>query len=266
MYDINPPKPSRDKLPTMYDLPSEDPEESGLPDEFHPAQSQLLRETFQSGLVSAEHIFIGTDINLYYDSRYTQWYERPDWFLVLGAARSATVEEMRWSYVIWQESVAPFLVVELLSPGTEDEDLGQTLRTLGKPPTKWEVYERILRVPYYALFDRVENQLRVFKLDVSHYEELNLTETRVWFKEVGLGLGVWEGSYQGTQGKWLRWYNSENIWTPTPMEQAEQERSRAEQERSRAEQVESQFEKERLRSQRLMEQLRSLGVDLDESV
>jgi hypothetical protein len=31
-------------LPTMYDLPSEDPEEMGLPDEFQP---KLLRETFQ---------------------------------------------------------------------------------------------------------------------------------------------------------------------------------------------------------------------------
>ena len=30
----------------MYDLPSEDPKEPGLPDEFHYYQPQLLRETF----------------------------------------------------------------------------------------------------------------------------------------------------------------------------------------------------------------------------
>lgn len=29
-------------LPTMYDLPSEDPEEPGLPDDFHDLQPQLL--------------------------------------------------------------------------------------------------------------------------------------------------------------------------------------------------------------------------------
>jgi hypothetical protein len=34
-------------LPTMYDLPSEEVGESGLPDIFHIFQSQLLRETFQ---------------------------------------------------------------------------------------------------------------------------------------------------------------------------------------------------------------------------
>jgi hypothetical protein len=32
--------------------------------------------------------------------------------------------EMRLSYLVWQEGVDPFLVVELLSPGTESEDLG----------------------------------------------------------------------------------------------------------------------------------------------
>ena len=32
-------------LPTMYDLPSEDPKEPGLPDTFHGLQPQLLDET-----------------------------------------------------------------------------------------------------------------------------------------------------------------------------------------------------------------------------
>jgi len=30
----------------MYDLPSEDPEEPGLPDEYHHLQPQLLSATF----------------------------------------------------------------------------------------------------------------------------------------------------------------------------------------------------------------------------
>ncbi len=56
-------------------------------------------------------------------------------------------------------------VVELLSPGTEAEDLGQTLREMNQPSTKWQVYEQILRVPYYVLFDRYENQGQVSYLD-----------------------------------------------------------------------------------------------------
>jgi Uma2 family endonuclease len=249
MYETSPPKPLQERLPTMYDLPSEDPEESGLPDEFHPAQSQLLSDTFKSPVVSATDIFVGTDINLYYDSRYPQWYKRPDWFLVLGAARSATVEEMRWSYVIWQESVPPFLVVELLSEGTADEDLGQTLRVVGKPPTKWQVYEQILRVPYYVVFDRVTQWLQAFKLNGSRYEALNLVDERLWLDEVQLGVGVWEGEYGGAVGKWLRWFDGSNAWIPTAQEAAEKARS--------------QLAAERLKSQRLAERLRELGIDPD---
>ncbi|MCH4905238.1 Uma2 family endonuclease, partial [Cylindrospermopsis raciborskii CHAB3438] len=51
----------------MYDLPSENPEEPGLPDEFHDFQPQLLRETCQSSVYPREKMFIGTDLNLYYD-------------------------------------------------------------------------------------------------------------------------------------------------------------------------------------------------------
>ena len=32
MYQTNPPVSPKETLPTMYDLPSEDPEEPGLPD------------------------------------------------------------------------------------------------------------------------------------------------------------------------------------------------------------------------------------------
>jgi hypothetical protein len=37
-----PPRSPRETLPTMYDLPSENQEEPGLPDEFHALQPQLL--------------------------------------------------------------------------------------------------------------------------------------------------------------------------------------------------------------------------------
>jgi hypothetical protein len=36
----------------------------------------------------------------------------------------------------------PYLQVQLLSPWTEKEDLGQTLREINQPPNKWTVYEQ----------------------------------------------------------------------------------------------------------------------------
>ncbi|MGA7937307.1 MAG: Uma2 family endonuclease [Kovacikia sp.] len=247
LYDPNLPPPPEAILPTMADLPSEDPEEPGLPDEFHVFQPQLLRETCQPPTYPADQVFIGSDLNLYYDSRQPQWHKRPDWFLVLGVPRAQTQRDLRLSYVIWIEGVVPFLVVELLSPGTEAEDLGQTLREVNQPPTKWQTYEQVLRIPYYVLFDRYQNQLRVFQLVGTRYQEMAIQEQRIWFDDLELGLGVWQGTYQDAEGRWLRWFDATNRWLSTAGERAEQEAQRAQQEAQRAD--------------RLAARLRELGID-----
>ncbi|MEH1886482.1 Uma2 family endonuclease [Nostoc sp.] len=240
MYQTDPPRPPKETLPTMYDLPSEYPEDSGLPDEFHLFQPQLLRETFCPPNYPAEEVFVATDLNLYYDLRHTLWYKRPDWFAAVGVSRLYEQQNLRLSYVIWQEGVAPFVVVELLSPGTEKEDLGQTLREINQPPTKWEVYERILRIPYYIVFDRYTDKLQVFQLVADSYSELDLSTPRIWMPGLELGLGLWQGSYQQIERLWLRWYDASGNWLPTPLEQESQ------------------------RANRLAAQLRELGVNPDE--
>ena len=250
-------------LPTMYDLPSEDPEEPGLPDLFHDLQPTLLSATFNSPLYPVNRRFIAKDLNLYYDVRHTNWYKRPDWFLVLDNQNSASQKDLRLSYLIWQEGVAPFFVIELLSPGTESEDLGQTLRDVERPPTKWQVYEQILRVPYYAVYDRYTNNFRAFRLDGARYQELELPDNRLWFEELQLGLGRWQGVYDGTEGLWLRWYDAENNWIPTPAEIAEQERDRAEQAEASLEQVEASLLEERRKREELLRKLQEMGIDLD---
>ncbi|MFN4859262.1 MAG: Uma2 family endonuclease [Pseudanabaena sp.] len=248
MYEPIHPKSPLETMPTMYDLPSELVGESGLPDEFHIIQADLLTETCKPIGYPSEEILLATDLNLYYDPRHTTWYKRPDWYMVLGVPRANEQNELRLSYLIWQEGVPPFLVVELLSLGTEDEDLGQRLREINQPPRKWEVYERILRVPYYVVYDRYENNLRAFELSVNGYKPITLTEQRFWIPSLGLGLGLWQGVYQETKGLWLRWYDQNN-WIPTLAERAEAESQRAEAESQRA--------------NRLAAYLRSQGIDPD---
>jgi hypothetical protein len=135
--------------------------------------------------------------------------------LVLGTSASQSQDELRWSYLIWREGIGLFLVVELLSPGTEDEDLGQTLRVIGKPPTKWQVYEQILRVNFYALYDRYSKQFRLFELRGGGYVELTIDGQGFWFEALQLGLGLWNGSYFGVAGQWLRWYDRSGNWVGT---------------------------------------------------
>jgi Uma2 family endonuclease len=195
----DPPRPARETLPTMYDLPSEEIEDPGMPDEYHFHQAALLNETFLPPTVAPDEFFAAADLNLYYDVRHTTWYKRPDWFAVLGVPRLFQGRESRLSYVVWQEGADPLIVVELLSPGTEKEDLGETPRDAGEPPPKWEVYERILRVPYYAVFSREAKQLRIFRLTGAQYAEVLDHGGRFWVAEAGLGLGLWQGSYHGQE-------------------------------------------------------------------
>jgi Uma2 family endonuclease len=282
MIQHRPTQPARADLPTMYDLPSEDPEEMGLPDEFHDFQPKLLRETCRPPI--EEDFFIGADLNLYYDTDHTSWYKRPDWFLVLGAPATQSGDDLRWSYVLWQEGAVPFLVVELLSPGTEAEDLGQTLRVVGKPPTKWQVYEQELQVPYYVLFDRSNSDFRLFQLTNNRYLEREIGPQGFWFPELQLSLRKWSGQYFGVDTMWLRWFDRFQQKIPTGYEQAEQEAQRAEQEAQRAEQESQRAEQESQRAEqesqraeqesqradladqraeRLAAQLRSLGIEPD---
>lgn len=234
----------------MYDLKSEDPEEPGLPDEYHGYQPLLLRYTFKPTNWDPEEVFIGADINLYYDIRHLNWYKRPDWFAVVGVSRLYEGRDLRNSYVMWQELVSPFVVVELLSPGTEDEDLGQTVRQLGKPPTKWQVYEQILRVPYYIVFSRYTNELLAFRLVGGEYESVEMGEEGLLIPQLGLRLGLWQGRYENVERLWLRWFTASGEWILTPSEQAAAAQTRATQAEQRAE--------------RLAAKLRELNIDPDE--
>lgn len=273
----DPPLSPRLTLPTMYDLPSEDPQEPGLPDEYHDLQPQFLSRTFRTPHYSPNNLFTGTDINLYYDVRHALWHKRPDWFVALGVPRLYDEVDMRASYVVWQEGINPFIVIELLSPGTAKEDLGpygeeeeteltpMVLESLAtdngqtakeKPPRKWEVYQNILRIPYYMVFSRYTNRLRCFKLMGAVYQEQTLSpdNPRVWIAELEIGLGLWFGEFEGITRLWLRWCDQQGNWIPTD---TEQERSRAEQERTRAEEAE-------LKLRQVVENLSQTGMSMEQ--
>lgn len=275
-------------LPTMYDLPSEDPEEPGLPDEFHDLQPHLLSATVRLNGYSPSEIFTGTDMNVYYDIRHPRWHKRPDWFLVLGVPRLYNKTDLRLSFVVWQERVSPMVVVELLSPGTEDEDMGRTTADPVGPPTKWQVYEQILRIPYYIIFDRYTDQLTAFALEAGRYQPLEISEGKVWLASLNCGLGLWYGHFEGITRLWLRWYNADGwILTPTEVAQrnaeiaqrdaemaqrdAEMAQREAEMARQEADVSRQQAEAERQRAEQvaieleaLRQQLRDRGIDPDE--
>ncbi|GAB1545169.1 hypothetical protein NUACC21_78450 [Scytonema sp. NUACC21] len=148
-------------------------------------------------------------------------------------------------------------MVELLSSGTEDEDLGETESEPDKPPTKWFVYEWILHVPYYVIFSRYTNELQGFRLVDGEYRSISLTDGRLLMPEIGLSLGLWEGSFRGIPRLWLRWLNKTGELIPVPSEEAiaaKQEAQQAQQEATEA----------KRKVEQLAERLRQLGINPDE--
>jgi hypothetical protein len=108
-----------------------------------------------------------------------------------------------------------------LSPGTEDEDLGQTVRQRGKPPTKWQVYEQILWVPYYIVFSRYTNELQAFRLVGGEYESIEVGKEGLLIPQLGLRLGLWRGGFENIERLWLRWLTASGELIQTPSEEAQ---------------------------------------------
>jgi len=83
--------------------------------------------------------------------------------------------------------------------------------------------------------------------------------------ELEIGIGLWHGTFDGIEYDWLRWFDSEGEWIPTPAEVercraevASQEAASAQQEAASARQA---AEVERQKAEKLMAQLRALGVE-----
>ena len=276
----DPPRSPKDVLPTMYDLPSENPKEPGLPDEFHALQPQLLSRTLSLRGYSRENCFTASDLNLYYSVRYPLWHKRPDWFLALGVPRLYEQRDLRRSYVLWQEGNPPYVVVEFLSPGTEAEDLGRFYdetvegaegesitpvttasdadqeETTASPPGKFEVYETHLRVPHYFVYSHYTQCLRYFKLDGGQYEEqlLNPETPMVWLTDLEIGLSIWQGEFEGVTAAWLRWCEQEGNWLLTDTEQ----------ERLTRKQTQQQLEQAQIQLLQAAQNLLATGMDLEQ--
>jgi hypothetical protein len=115
------------------------------------------------------------------------------------------------------------------------------------------------------VFNRYTDAFQAFGLTMNEYQPLQPDGLGVWLKEAELGLGLWQGSYQGVERRWLRWYDRDGVWLPTPTElaiyQAEQEKQRAELAAHQAEQEKQRADLAGQRADRLAAQLRALGVE-----
>ncbi|MDY7020528.1 MAG: Uma2 family endonuclease [Cyanobacteriota bacterium] len=188
-------------------------------EQFQLFQSHLLELTFTPQSHPSHQVLAASYINLFFDQKHPERFKCPDWFGVIGVDQRHHKPYLRTSYVTWQEQLNPFIVIEFLDAETATEDLVKTPEGLDDVPTKWDVYEQILRIPYYIVFDAEIHQLEAFQLIESRYEQLDLTEKQIWIPELEFGLGLWQGDYHGIERHWLRWRDAHGNWMNIPNNQ-----------------------------------------------
>ncbi len=214
-------------------------ESDGVPMDtiWHRDAMALLIELVRAFFRDRNDVFAGGNNFIYFnpDQARNRDYRGPDFFFVKN---NVDRHRTRLYWAVWEENGrTPDVVLELLSPTTENED-----RT-----TKFTIYEQTLRTPEYFLYDPDNHALEGFRLIGQNYARLQPNEHGwLWSTELGLWLGTWRGVFQGeNEETWLRLYTADGQLVLLEEEQerqrAEQERQRAEQERQRAEQAEQEL-------------------------
>jgi len=236
-------------------LPPAFPDHTQLPDsdgtfvknfQEHP-QSLILTDSI--GLILQQRhpdgqYAIGQDCGIYWRETEPaeQGAEAPDWFYVPNVPPNID-GQIRRSYVLWREHIAPLIALEFASGnGDEERDRTPLSRTdeggVTKPGKFW-VYERVMRIPYYGIYQVNNGRLEVYRLIDGYYQLLELNQRGHFpIAPLGVELGLWQGSYQNQTMLWLRWWDEEGNLLLIGDERAQLERLRGEQQRERAESAE----------------------------
>ena len=210
---------------------------------------QILQQRHPDGQYA-----IGQDCGIYWRETEPaeQGAEAPDWFYVPNVPPNID-GQIRRSYVLWREHIAPLIALEFASGnGDEERDrtpLSRTNEGVVTKPGKFWVYERVMRIPYYGIYQVNNGRLEVYRLIDGYYQLLELNQRGHFpIAPLGVELGLWQGSYQNQTMLWLRWWDEEGNLLLIGDERAQLERLRGEQQRERAEQERLRAEQERLRA------------------
>jgi Uma2 family endonuclease len=164
----------------------------------------------------------------------------PDVFVSLDV--EPPQDGLRKSYFYWEYEKWPEVVIEIVS----DTRGGEISR-------KHNRYAH-MGIRYYVVLDPWRHLkgevLRVFILRDGVYQP----QKEHFFPCLGLGLKLWQGSFENWENTYLRWCDSKRKLLPTADERAAREAERAAQATARA-------KRETERAAKLAAKLRELGID-----
>lgn len=218
----------------------------------HP-QSLLLTDSIRP-ILDQRHTdgryCIGQDCGIYW--RETEPPEKgavaPDWFYVPNVP-ALLDGQIRRSYVLWREFIAPLIVLEFVS-GDGEAERDRTPWT-----GKFWIYEQVIRPAFYGIYEVAKASVEVYHLIEGQFQLVPInSRSHYLIPALQVELGIWQGQYQNAELPWLRWWDAEGNLLLT----GEEREQRAIQQ---LEQAEQQLEQERQRAERLAAQLRALGID-----
>jgi Uma2 family endonuclease len=118
------------------------------------------------------------------------------------------------SYYEWKQGKPPEVVIEIVSDKLGGEDTLKKNQYLD------------LGVSYYAILDPgqflSDELLRIWKRNGKRFKRV---KPGFW-PEIGLGLVLWEGTFEGHTDTWLRWCDEKGEVIPTGEERAEKAEER----------------------------------------
>ncbi len=224
-----------DGLPTADELPCSDgaPVDSEL-QELIPG---LLKTILMDIWSDRKNWLFSIDMAFYYDPAQPRAGIAPDGMLSLGVA-DAQSENLRSSFVLWQEKVIPLFAVEIVSksPG-------------GEKAKKFEIYQSV-GILYYLVYSPLlkrKAKFQLYKLIEGKYVLQSSGQQPYWMPEIGLAIGAEQQVYGNTEREWLYWYDENEVRYPTPMERSEMADRRADIEAQRAD---AETQKVKLEAQR----------------
>jgi Uma2 family endonuclease len=226
---------------------------------FSDKQQRLLTESLESGWNPGRPFVAAANVGLFYDINEPPVV--PDVMVSLDAAVPEDVwKKENRSYFLQEYGKPPEIAVEIVSN-----------KKGGEAGDKFRKYARA-GIRYYIIFDPLcqiqKDPLRIFELCGGQY----IPKIDRHLPRAGLGITLWEGTFEKRRDCWLRWCDSKGNLIPTGRESTElerklkeQEQKRAEQEQKRAEQEQKRAEQEQKRAdaaeKRMLETARSMLRD-----
>lgn len=232
-------------LGTAVEYPESDGQPMGETDLHRRVMQEDVIEVLEDVLAERPDAYVAGNNFLYWREGDPSACVSPDGYVVLGLSKGD-----RRTFKVWEEGGrTPDFVMEVTSNSTHADDRGR----------KKAIYEEVLQVPDYFLFDPtedwIEGRLRGFTLEGGRYRELAPdSRGRLVSRVLGLELGVVDGRL-----RFFRLGAADPI--PTRRERiaraererglAELERERADLERERADRAEAELERLRAEVRRL---------------